>query len=148
MPHPFLSVSFLDRMLDAELPAKRVYEYMLETYPAKVIGWVKDAKWRHKTVALAQIDMARRPGGRNMDKVRGIADKVKMGATMDPVVLVEVSPNRYEIADGYHRTLGYQHAGLKHIEAWVGSGDVAGFERDEVHAAKKNIEPGEKADLG
>ena len=53
-----------------------------------------------------------------MDKVKGIAQAIRDGDKMEPVVLVK-TPSGYKIADGYHRTLAFRHAGKKSIEAYV-----------------------------
>jgi hypothetical protein len=74
---------------------------------------------------LSDINMSRRPGGRNPDKVASIADTLDKGASMDPIVLVErqdQSQYRYDIADGWHRTLGAEKAGVEDVPAFIGEG--------------------------
>lgn len=98
-------------------------------------------------IPLATIDMMRRPGGRNMDKVRAIAKDVRDKKTMDPVVLVD-TPKGRKIADGYHRTLGFKHAGKKTIEAYIAKTPaIHGPWDTDMHAAKKNVAPGKTASL-
>jgi hypothetical protein len=100
-----------------------VHRYLLRSYPEKDIEWVTDVSWEYvPTVPLDAIDMARRPGGRNESKVNAIADVVEAGASMDPVVLVDVGGPKLVIADGYHRTLGVEHAGKDAVPAFVGRG--------------------------
>lgn len=103
--------------------AERVHRYLLRSYPAKDVEWVLDPAidWEYdKSVPLDSIDMARRPGGRNPDKVAAIAGRVESGASMDPVVLVDFGDPELDIADGYHRTLGVEHAGKGAVPAFIG----------------------------
>lgn len=127
---------------------KEVYRELKKTYPEDVLEWVKEADWSLKTISLSEINMARRPGGRNMDKVKGIAQAVSDGEKMDPVVLVKQSDGTYQIADGYHRTLGFEKAGKEKIKAYVatGVGDDGPWD-EEMHAKKLNVEPGKTASL-
>lgn len=103
-----------------------VYAALAENYPEDTLGWVKDAEWRlDKSVPLDDIQMARRPGGRDQDKVDGIAQAIEDGKTMDPVVLVDTPGNdQLEIADGYHRTLAFKKAGRDTIAAYVAKVDT------------------------
>ena len=117
---------------------KEVYEYLRENYPADVLGWVKKELWKMRRVPLSKIKMARRPGGRNMGKVQGISDAIKRGAKMEPIILVETKDG-FKIADGYHRTLAYKHAGIKNVYAWVADGEHGAGEWDrEMHDRKLN----------
>ena len=121
------------------VPWHTVYLMLRRDYPATVLGWVRHARWtRSPAVPLSEIDMDRRPGGRNMRKVRDISSKVKDGAAMDPVVLVEVG-GAYEVADGYHRLLGLKHAGKTETAAYVahGAGETGPWQK-RMHAEKLN----------
>jgi hypothetical protein len=125
---------------------KTVYDLLKEHYPTKVLGWVKDATWSLKDVDLSEINMSRRPGGRNMDKVKNIAQAILDGKKMEPVVLVKQSTGRYQVADGYHRTLGFQKAEKTKIRAYIATGlEDDGPWDEEMHANKLNVEPGKKA---
>lgn len=125
---------------------EEVYGKLKEHYPEDVLQWVKEADWDLKTVPLSEINMARRPGGRNMGKVEGIAEAVRNGEKMDPVVLVQQSNGKYQVADGYHRTLGFDRAGKDEIKAYIASGvgDDGPWD-EEMHAKKLNVEPGKTA---
>ncbi|WAL67133.1 ParB N-terminal domain-containing protein [Amycolatopsis cynarae] len=117
-----------------------VHDYLAEVYPADTLQWVKQAEWRKAEVPLADIDMDRRPGGRDPKKVRGIAQAIKDGKPMDPVVLVDTGDEHgLQVADGYHRTLAFRHAGRKTITAYVASGvgEHGPWER-EMHDRKLN----------
>lgn len=101
---------------------------LAQTYPKSTLGWVDEAVWHGPLdVNLDQVQMARRPGGRDMSKVVDIARHIDSGDTEDlePVVLV-MTPDfkggegKLKIADGYHRTLGYQHSSRDNIPAYVG----------------------------
>lgn len=130
-----------DRNLDSDEAQTEVYDYLKQNYPERTLGWVSEADWNGtETIPLSEIDMSRRPGGRNMDKVKGIAQAVRDGKEMEPVVLVRTPGNdKLVIADGYHRTLGFQHAGEKGIEAFIGHvEDDEGPWDTEMHAAKLN----------
>jgi hypothetical protein len=103
-----------------------VHRYLLRSYPAKDVEWVLDPSvhWSYEpTVKLSDINMARRPGGRNEEKVNSIASIVEDGASLDPLVLVDAGdPAGYTIADGYHRTLGVEHAGKDAVPAFIATG--------------------------
>jgi hypothetical protein len=133
---------------DAAQTAKRneVYDLLLKDYPADCLKWVKEATWQRKKVSLAEINMSRRPGGRNMGKVEKIAQAIQDGQKMGPVVLVKQSTGKYQVADGYHRTLGFDRAGKASIDSWVANtGADDGPWDEEMHAKKLNVEPGKKA---
>lgn len=115
-----------------------VYTYLRDNYPSSVLTWVKGEDWQFRRVPLSKIKMARRPGGRNTDKVKAIAQAIRDGEKMDPVVLVQTSDG-YKIADGYHRTLAFQHTGKRSIYAYVAIGEHdKGPWDEEMHAKKLN----------
>ncbi len=132
-----------------------VYRYLLRSYPKDVVTWVKDGDWEYDPkVKLSDINMARRPGGRNPAKVTAISDTLTAGASMDPVVLVkrqDDSQYKYDIADGWHRTLGAEQAGLDEVPAFIGHGfdDKAdwGLEMQDESASKKKAALAELAVL-
>lgn len=121
--------------------AGKIHDKLAEHYPGRVLNWVIDAKWSApEKIPLKDIDMARRPGGRNMKKVRRMAKAIKNGKRIDPIFLVETPDGGpLAIADGYHRALAHQHAGESHILAHVGTVDVDEGPWDrEMHDAKLN----------
>jgi len=99
-----------------------------------------------RTAPLAMIDMGRRPGGRNPAKVDAIADAIRAGKTMPPVILVNPGAGQLQVADGYHRTLAAKHAGRTHVHAWVAS-HAYGYDHKAQHAGKRNMAPGEVAQV-
>lgn len=123
------------------VPATQVHVALAKHYPPHVLGWVKRATWHaHPGVPLSRIDMSRRPGARDPKKVEGIAQAVKDGKPMPPVVLVNTGDAKLQIADGYHRTLGFEHAGKSKIPALIASGVGAhGPWEKRMHAAKLNL---------
>jgi uncharacterized membrane protein (UPF0127 family) len=147
--HRYTDHAFLDRLIDNESSklAEKVFSYLSANYKPEVLGWVKDADWREASIPLDDIKDVRRPGGRNMEKVQAIADKVKAGQTGMPVVLVETGKNEYVVADGYHRTLAFAKAGRSYIKAFVASGNTEGFDLTKQHAAKTNVKSGETASV-
>jgi len=142
------TIQKLSREEEASFSAKlgdHVKEYLGENYPGKVLDWVDEATWHGPLdVNLDQIQMSRRPGGRDMEKVQGIADAIDDGKKMDPVVLVMTSEfnngeGKLKIADGYHRTLGFDRSSSEHIPAYVGIvRDKNGPWDREMHDAKLN----------
>lgn len=103
--------------------AKVVQRYLLRSYPAADVVWVLDPAitWEYETsVPLDDINYARRPGGRDEDKVASISDSVDAGASMDPVVLADFGEPKLRIADGFHRILGAEKAGEDAVPAFVG----------------------------
>lgn len=132
----------LVRKRDETVDPSEVHDLLAKNYPGATLGWVDDATWIRTRVRLADIKMARRPGGRDPEKVQGIADAIAAGRKMDPIVLVDTADG-LELADGYHRTLAYQRAGVDqsvhNIDAYVGTGagDHGPWER-EMHDQKIN----------
>lgn len=119
----------------------KVHDTLSDHYPDKVLDWVKDAAWSDPTeIKLKHIDMARRPGGRDMSKVRSMAREIKAGKQMKPIYLVDTpSAPPLVIADGYHRALAHQHAGKQTILAHVASVDEEHGPWDRaMHDAKLN----------
>lgn len=123
----------------AKVDSATVLAYLADNYPQRVLGWVHDATWIRRQVPLSSIKMARRPGGRDWDKVEAIAKAINDGKQMDPVVLVDTGEDQLEVADGYHRTLAFDRAGKTTIDAYVGTGvgRHGPWER-EMHDAKLN----------
>jgi hypothetical protein len=103
-----------------------VLDYLRRSYPEDVISWVKDGDWSFKRkVKLSDVNMARRPGGRDYDKVAEIAATLDRGASMDPVVLVkrlDQTEYKYDVADGFHRCLAAEKAGWDEVPALIGEG--------------------------
>lgn len=125
-----------------------VYAYLARHYPPDVLGWVKQARWSGPVdVKLKDINMARRAGGaRNEDKVRSIAHGIEDGHKIDPIVLVKVpGKNKYQIADGWHRSLAIKESGRKVVSAWVGEVDSdSAFSASRMGAASLNYVPNGK----
>ncbi|MFE9742944.1 hypothetical protein [Streptomyces sp. NPDC006477] len=126
-------------------------EKLGDHYPEEVLEWTHEAKWfGPMDVNLSDIAMARRPGGRDPDKVKGIAEAIDSGKKMDPVFLV-LTPDfrpgegKLRIADGYHRTLGFQKSNLDSIPAYVAVvDDTKGPWDKAMHDAKLNKHEGEE----
>jgi hypothetical protein len=123
---------------------KIVHDYLLRSYPEKAVEWAKDGDWEFEPhVALKDIDMARRPGGRDPNKVAKIAESLTNGASMDPIVLCQWEDGTLEPADGWHRTLGAEKAGWKEVPAFIGKGCddyrdlITGHMQDESDSKKK-----------
>lgn len=119
---------------------KPIYDYLKQNYPAETLTWVKNDDWKYcSNIPLDEIHMDRRPDGRNQSKVEFMAEAIKSGKKMDPVVLVGNSANGYDIADGYHRTLAYKHAGRDTIAAYIYiRADEHGPWEKEMHQKKLN----------
>jgi hypothetical protein len=127
----------------------QVHGYLSGSYPAGVLGWVHDGHWQRKNVPLTDVNMARRPGGRDDAKVAGIEKAIGAGRKMDPVVLVKNSDGQHDVADGYHRTLAMKHLGLQSVDAYVGQGfPDDGPWQTQMHAAKFNRPVPEAAAAG
>lgn len=126
---------------------KKIKAKLAEHYPENVLDWVEEADWHGPMdVNLHDIHMARRPGGRDPKKVQGIADAIDEGKAMDPVFLV-MTPDfdtmddetKLKIADGYHRTLGFQKSSRDTINAYVAVVDETDGPWDKkMHDAKLN----------
>lgn len=126
---------------------KKIKAMLAENYPHETLGWVDDAQWfGPMDVNLSDIHMARRPGGRDPEKVKGIAEAIDQGKKMDPVTLVmtpDFTPDddetKLKIADGYHRTLAFQKSSADNLPAYVALvNDTEGPWDREMHDKKLN----------
>lgn len=127
----------------ADRLAGNVHAKLAKHYPEKVLKWVDDADWTGPTqVNLADIDMDKRPGGRDPKKVKGIISAMGKGHTgaLAPVVLVKTPENdKYKVADGYHRTKAHEQMGHEAVNAYVAEvGDEEGPWDKDMHDAKLN----------
>lgn len=131
--------------------ARKVHTVLAKHYPESTLGWVDDAEWDEpKRIPLSKVQMDRRPGGRDMEKVDGIAQGIKAGAAgaTAPVVLVKTpGSGKLKVADGYHRTLARKRAGQASVPAYVATvQDDAGPWDKEMHDKKLNREVDEILD--
>jgi len=101
---------------------KLVLRSLERQYPPELLTWVKTALWRYEAhVLLADIDMARRPGGRDPSNTNRIEGDIEATGQVVPIVLVQTPAGLpYKIADGWHRTLAAKHAGQEFIPAYIG----------------------------
>lgn len=133
-------------MITADRTTAEVHQKLAKTYPESTLGWVDDADWSGPTkVDLSNIDMARRPGGRDQDKVKGIAGALAEdpdGPTGKPIVLVKTpGDGKLKIADGYHRTLAHERLDHSQVPAFIGKvDDDEGDWNEAMHDAKLNRE--------
>jgi hypothetical protein len=69
-----------------------------------------------------------------------IATAIDDGLKLDPIVLVDVQgQDKYQIADGWHRTAAIEHSGGASALAWVGTvGADSGFNAAELGRDKLN----------
>lgn len=117
-----------------------VAKVMRASYPSLDKNWANAYTWTQARVALKSVVAKRRPGGRNMDKVRDISAKFTAGEELPPIILVKEG-DFYRLVDGWHRYLGAQHAGKKALDAYIGEpawhqlyrpgGDA--YEQEHVH---------------
>lgn len=122
--------------------ATTVHKALAKHYPESTLDWVDGADWSGpQTVDLAEIKMDRRPGGRDMAKVDGIAKAQADGVAgaLAPVILVETPSGVLKVGDGYHRTLATKRRGKGSIQAYVGKVDSEDGPWDrEMHEKKLN----------
>jgi 8-oxo-dGTP pyrophosphatase MutT (NUDIX family) len=113
---------------DDDDAADHVYKYLAKHYDKVDLDWVKGCEWQLKpAVALDDIEMAHRPGGRDPARVEEKVEEIKGGKQPKPIVLVAGAGPKMVIADGYYRTEALQKAGHTTSAAWVGtpgSGDA------------------------
>lgn len=117
-----------------------VRSFLNQYYPPEKTAWVEQGKWVRADVPLGHIDFSHRPGNPpEPAKVNAIADRIRGGETMKPVVLVDTGADHLKVGDGYHRALGSQAAGSPTLDAFVGSGlGEHGPWEGEIHDAKLN----------
>ncbi len=125
---------------EGTVPPDKVYQYLKPNYPEDTLGWVKHGKWHHQpNVNLEEVQMSRRPGGRDLDRVKAIEESIKEGKKIDPVVLVKSDDGKMKVVDGYHRLLAYKHLKKDVVHALVGEGfESKGLWDKEMHERKLN----------
>jgi 8-oxo-dGTP diphosphatase len=97
-----------------------VFGLLLRHYPPTDLQWVRECDWQEDHhVRLAQIDMAHRPGGRDMKRVESMTQAIEHGFEPPAIVLVKAG-DEYKIADGYHRSDALKTAGIEYTAAYVG----------------------------
>jgi phage portal protein BeeE len=107
----------------------KVHGYLGKNYPESMLNWVESADWSGpKTIPLSQIDMDRRPGGRDQSKVTGIAKGIAAGdvGASAPIIVVKLrsaDDGPYVVVDGYHRLLAHKRLDHTSIKAFVGELD-------------------------
>jgi len=105
---------------------REVNGVLARTYPEDARTWVEQATWSGpQKVALDDIATTRRPGGRDQEKVQGMAASLVRdpdGEVAAPIVVVKTpSSDKLKVADGYHRTLAHRRVGHDKIDAYVGT---------------------------
>lgn len=105
-------------------PVDRVYEQLLENYPADALDWVKDLRWSGpETIPLDKVSFEHEEEWRathEPGRVRKFYKKIRRGARVNPAVLIKTpGGSKLIIVDGHHRALAYRQLG-KPIVAWVG----------------------------
>lgn len=100
----------------------RVHDYLRKHYPEDTTEWVCRSAWEKNKVPLDRISYTRRPGGRDMNKVAEMVERLKKGWKPDRVVLVDQgTAGKMVVADGYHRLLAMADLGETEARAWVGT---------------------------
>lgn len=130
-------------LITADRKAQKMHDKLAETYPESTLGWVDEADWSGPTQTdLSDIEMDRRPGGRDQSKVAGIAKGIAAGSAgaIAPVVLVKTpGSDKLKIADGYHRTLAHKRLNHKAVPSYVAHVDEdTGPWDKEMHDKKLN----------
>lgn len=97
-------------------------------WPESELDIVKRGKWRYDPAfPLKKVNAARRPVPRNPKIVQGVEAEVEVGAPLRPITIIHtkvVGKPGYTPIDGWHHTLGYEHAGVKKTPAYIGEGDA------------------------
>ena len=112
---------------DAPDATAAVLAALRKQWPEEQLDIVRQGEWEYvPAFPMKKIDAARRPIARNPTKVAGVEAALKLGAPIDPVILIDrkaIGQKDTEPIDGWHRTLAAEHQGLKDIPAFVGKGD-------------------------
>lgn len=111
------------KLIDISDPREYAHRYLLRSYPPADVAWVLDPAihWEYEpSVKLSDINYARRPGGRNPEKVEDITERLDSGASMDAVVLADFGEPKLRIADGFHRVESAEHASKDAVPAVIG----------------------------
>jgi HK97 family phage portal protein len=133
-----------------ESPGDRVYEQLLENYPAEAIDWVRDVRWSGpETIPLNEVSYDHEKEWRashEPDRVARFVKRLRKGKHVDPAVLIQTPDgDRLIIVDGHHRALAYRKAG-RPIVAWVGHAKANTGPWDELHDSQYRSGKGEMWD--
>ena len=111
---------FLDEHYEALVSkadlAKKAYKYLLRSFIPDYIQWAKRADWSKETVPISSVHMTDQLHDESL--VSRFRDRFMHHQRVHPIVLM-ASGSKFYIADGRHRTLGAEEAGMTHIRAWV-----------------------------
>jgi len=141
------------KQLSQDAYVKLVTVDLAHQYPSKLLDWVKMCTWEFDpSVKLKRIDMTKTPTELAGNVVGAIDAALKVGADIDPLVLVSLpSKAKMPIANGNHRAAAAVAQGIKKVQAYIGSASVAN-EQDVLDAITEMQEPKYtekgKADLG
>jgi hypothetical protein len=118
--------------------AEHVYNFMLQRFPAKAIGWVRKARWVGPVAVdvdrVDQQDAESWAASHEDARVAHFEDKLRKGKPVKPgVVVQEPGDDKAVIIDGHHRFLGAKAAGVPFM-AYVGFVDKDGGVWDETHS--------------
>jgi HK97 family phage portal protein len=121
-------------------PAQRVYDQLLQNYPAAVLGWVLGASWSGPAeVPLDHVDFSNEnewAASQEPKRVKHFVRQIRKKGRTKPIVLVKTPDNpKLIIIDGHHRALAYRKAG-KPIHAWIGHVTQAHGQWDELHSSQ------------
>lgn len=117
--------------------AEHVYNFMLQRFPAKALGWVKKARWigpvAVDTGRVDVDDVDSWAASHQQDRVDHFADKLSNGKPVKPgVVVQEPGDDKVVIVDGHHRFLAAKQAGVPYM-AYVGFVGKDGGPWDQTH---------------
>jgi hypothetical protein len=118
--------------------AVHVYNFMLQRFPAKALGWVMKARW----IGPVAVDPARVDtqdadswaASHQDERVEHFVKDLGKGKALKPgVVVQEPGDDKAVIIDGHHRFLAAKKAGVPYM-AYVGFVSKDGGPWDETHA--------------
>lgn len=118
--------------------AEHVYNFMLQRFPGKALGWVRKARWIGPVaVDPNRVDVDDQDSwaaSSEPDRVEHFADKLRKGKAVKPgVVVQEPGDDKAVIIDGHHRFLGAKAAGVPFM-AYVGFVKKDGGPWDQTHS--------------
>lgn len=113
---------------DQSVVVPAVLAGLKKQWPESELDIVKQGTWTYDpSFPLKKVNAARRPVPRNPKIVQDVEAEVQVGAPLRPITIIHtkvIGKPGYTPIDGWHHTLGYEHAGVKKAPAYIGEGDA------------------------
>ncbi len=109
-----------------------VHRMLKKHYPKDSIEWVLGMNWTRASVALSEISVTGPSSNKDAKTIQRMADDMKDGEPIKPVILVKPEDGLMQVADGHHRVTAALMAKRRVIPAYVGRPRVENDWRKQV----------------